>query len=527
MKKISKSIWNLYKESVAGQELITQFQKAASKECSGSDMLSLAKKCNPRYFTNRGEKFDVTEINFYESFRNIFGKILSEEEKELICSSIDEKYGFYQWNLMNRVVGFDHEEYFEDLPQNIFKDELWFSITISWSLYSIMPSCFIPNFFAFQFNYLVRFAHMYEIDLPDIPNRSSYKDRCMYYMELNEILWEYAKLNDITEPAEVCAFWFGLALPLAKESIEEERVELPEIPEQAWLLVGNYHENEKHMTAGFWQANPMTTRGDILMFYEKSPVKKMNSMWIALDDGVADPFFHYYGYTFIGHKIEIPDEQALTYQDFKSSEYFKVENRGKEGNYVSKNFQDCSGWPIPFEDYAEIRRMLKDKGFDTSVMPSLYEPKGITTEDINDEEDVYKKLITPLLEEMGWTLGKDFKREVEFAAGHSTTGHQMNKRPDYCLHITEHGKKIYAKVIIEAKYFIKNNTELADTFDQCLTYACWGKAQVLVLCDKNTIYVYEQNRNGEFDQHHHRTRYRWSQMNDPEIFKELKRKLDI
>lgn len=526
MKKFSKLIWNLYKGSAEGQEIILLFKNAASRECSGKDMLWLAMKCNPRYFTNWSAKDYAEMINFFESVRNFFENAVDEEDIKVVNSSEEEKSKFYQWYLKTDV-GASDEENFDELPQNIFKGEMSFCTIASWALYSIMPTSYIPNFFAFQFNYLSRFAHKYEIDLPAIPNRSSYKDCCMYYVQLNEILWEYAKLNGITDPADVCAFWFGLALPLAQEEIEEERSNLPETPEQAWLLVGNYSEEERHMTAGFWQANPMTTRGDVLMFYEKSPAKKMNSIWIAQDDGVADPFFHFYGYTYIGNKIIIPEEQALTYDDFKSSEYFKVENRGKKGNYVSKNFQDCSGWQISFEDYAEIKRMLEDKGFDTSVMPSLYEPKGVLLERINDEADVYEKLVTPLLEEMGWTFGKDFRREVEFAAGHGTTGHKMNKRPDYCLHLSERGKKKYAKVVIEAKYFIKNNAELAETFDQCLTYACWGKAQVLVLCDKNTIYVYEQDRNGEFDQQHHRTRYRWEQMKNPEIFKELKRKLDI
>lgn len=526
MKKFSQLVWNLYKNSTEGHELIAQFKAVTSPECDAMEVYALSDKCNVRYHDKWSDKDKADFTGFYNTVRDFFAQATSEEDLKMISSSEEEKSKFYQWYLKVRFDISD-EEPFEDLPQNLFKYEMWYSIAASWALYSTIPTAYIPNLFAFQFNYLSRFAHRYEIDLPAIPNRSSYKDRCMYYIELNELLWEFAKLNNITDPAEVCAFWFGLALPLAKEEIEEERDSIPDIPEQAWLLVGNYSEEEKHMAAGFWQANPMTARGDVLMFYEKSPVKKMNSIWIAQDDGVADPFFHYYGYTYIGGRIDIPEEQALTYDEFKNNPYYDVETRGKKGNYVSKNFQDCSGWAIPFDDYAEIKRMLEAKGFDTSVMPSLYEPKGMSLEGINNEDDVYEKLVTPLLEEMGWSFGKDFKREIEFAAGHGTTGHAMNKRPDYCLHLTEHGKKKYAKVVIEAKYFIKDNTQLEETFDQCHTYACWGKAQVLVLCDKNSIYVYEQDRNGEFDVHHHRTRYRWVQMKNPEIFKELKRKLDI
>ena len=522
MKKFSQFVWNLYKNSVDGQQTIAQFKAAQSKDFSGQEMLSLAKKCNPRYLENSGEEDDENTIVFYEGVRNF----IENDMRQLISNDDEEKTSYFQWFLKADTES-NEDEPFEDLPQNVFKGELYYCVMATWAMCSHMPEAFIPNLFAFQFNYLTRFAHKYEIDLPPIPKRSAYKDRCMYYVPLNKVLLEYAHMNGITAPEEVCAFWFGLALPIAKEEIEDDRSDMPDIPEQAWLLVGNYSEEEKHMEAGFWQANPMTARGDVLMFYEKSPVKKMNSFWIAQDDGVADPFFHFYGYTYIGNKVEIPEDMAISYDDFKANPYFDVEIRGKEGNFVSKNFQDCSGWAIPFDDYAEIKRMLVEKGFDTSVMPSLYEPKGLPLEGIEDENDVYDKLVTPLLEEMGWKKGVDFKREVEFAAGHGTTGHAMNKRPDYCLHITEHGRMKYAKVVIEAKFFIKNNAELSETFDQCLTYASWGQAKVLVLCDKNTIYVYEPDRNGQFDQHHHRTRYRWAQLKNPEVFKELKRKLDI
>lgn len=354
MKTFSRLVWDLYKHSEAGQKMIEQFKAVTSAECSGEEMLALAKKCNPRCFSNFGDGDDNNIINFYDNLRQFFCESIAEEDKQLITHSEQEMEHCFQWSLKVRIEA-PIEASIDELPQNIFKYELWWCAIASWALYSVMPNAFIPNLFAFQFNYLSRFANRYEIDLPPVPNRSAYKDRCMYYVQLNRILWEYAMLNGITDPAEVCAFWFGLALPLAKEEIDGERNDLPSIPEQAWLLVGNYSEDEKRMTVGYWQANPMTARGDVLMFYEKSPVKKMNAAWIAQEDGVADPFFHFYGYTLIGDKIVIPEDQTLTFDDFKASDYFKTENRGSKGNFVSKNFQDCSGWPIPFNDYAEIK----------------------------------------------------------------------------------------------------------------------------------------------------------------------------
>ena len=70
------------------------------------------------------------------------------------------------------------------------------------------------------------------------------------------------------------------------------------------------------MKEGFWQSNPLTSKGDILVFYEKSPVKKLNSVWTALEDGFVDPFGHYYSFSYIGNKIEIPEEMAVSFSDF-------------------------------------------------------------------------------------------------------------------------------------------------------------------------------------------------------------------
>ena len=254
--------------------------------------------------------------------------------------------------------------------------------------------------------------------------------------------------------------------------------------------------------------------------FEKSPIKKLNAVWTALDDGFIDPFGHYYAYSVIGKKIEIPDDKAITFEDFKNNEYFK--NRAKEGNFVSKNFQDVSGWAVTSEDYAEIKRMLEQKGFDTSVLPSLYEPKDRGDVTITEEKDVENLLLKPLLDEMGWKRDVDYFQQVEFPAGHRTTGHKMEKRPDFCLHLTGEGRKLGAKVVIEVKEYMKTTKEIGEAFEQGLSYAKWGEAQVLVVCDKKQIRVYERNKNGNFDENKWK-RFRCEELVILEKFNELKR----
>jgi len=523
MKKISKTTWTRYKESAEGKEVIALFKSLCSNDSSVEDMLNVAKRFNPEYFKNFSEKDYKSILDCLDFYDNALSDIVNSNDFEF--DNAEKCVNFY-YDFLHSLFPKEAGDDFDKLPQSGFKALLGENMMMSIVLYAYIPSFFIPNLFVMQFSYLKRFAEKYDIELPKVPKRSDYRERCLYYLDLCVAIVNFAVENGIDASAEICAFIYGCELPVIKDEYEAEFDKpMPKVPEQAWILVGNYGDGEKNMKHGFWQANERTCKGDIMLFYEKSPVKKLNSVWIALEDGVKDPFFHYYSHTYIGNKIEIPADKALTFEDFKNDEYFKKENRGSEGNFVSKNFQDVSGWTVTSADYAEIKRMLEAKGFDTSVLPSLYEPEDYSSVEITSEDDVYTKLITPLLIKMGWKKGIDFEREIEFAAGHTTTHHVSNKRPDYCLHISHKGKKTYAQVVIEAKEEFKNTKEIEDAFDQCLTYASWGKARVLVICDKNSIYVYEQDRNGEFDQEHHKTRFRWAKMKELENFNELKRLL--
>lgn len=530
MKKISKNNWERYKKSPEGQNAIAQFEKMLSTDSSVDEIVEVAQQFAPEYFKNLGKK----DLNNFKKGIQGYGAFYGDEiqnenslEFETIGDYVDFQIKFFT-EALTHLSTEDSKVTFDDLPQSALKGRLGDIVIISIVLSTYFPDFYIPNFFAMQFVYLQKLVNKYEIDdFPEeIPNRSAYRDRCVYYLEICLALLSFRLENEFENPAEFYAFLFDYELSNIKEDMENNyNKPMPEIPNQAWLLAGNYGEGEKNMKHGFWQASQWTTKGDIMLFYEKSPVKKLNAVWTALEDGFVDPFVTFYSFSIIGKKIEIPDEYAITFEEFKNSEYFKVETYGTKGNFVSKNFQDVSGWSVPAKDYKEIKRMLEAKGFDTSVLPSLYEPKGLSTENITSEDDVYIKLVTPLLEQMGWEKGKDFEREVEFAAGHTTTHHVSNKRPDYCLHMTHKGKKTYAQVVIEAKEEFKNTKALDDCFDQCLTYASWGEALVLVICDKHSIYVYERDRNRQFDKDHHKTRFRWAEMSDLEKFNELKRLL--
>lgn len=523
MKKILKTNWERYKNSSEGKETITLFNHLTTPEATAEDMLEVIKRFNPEIARNTSKKEEKSMIESLTFYDKIVKENLPQGDEELENFNGGE---FYAWLTHCMAVEEEEMDLF-DAPQIGFKRILGFNTFFSMVLFANLPDSFVPNLFVMQFEYFKKFAEKYEIELPEMPKRSDYRMRWFYYLRMCDAIDNFAIDNNLLDPGELCAFLFDYELTNIKEEMEAEHNKpMPKEPEQAWILVGNCSEGEKNMTEGVWQSNQLTCKGDIMLFYEKSPVKKLNSIWTALEDGFIDPFGPYYSYSIIGKKIEIPSEQAITYDDFKNSEYFK--NRSKEGNYVSKNFQDVSGWTVTSGDYTEIKRMLEAKGFDTSVLPSLYEPKVMAGIEIIHENDVSWKLLVPRLEEMGWKYKEDFFDEVEFPAGRGTTGHEMDKRPDFCLHLSGGDRDKEAQVVIEVKLNMKNNQEIKANYDQGVSYAKWGNARVLVICDKNQIRVYERNKKNQFVPFDTPTaRFRWEDMEILEKFNELKRMLDI
>ena len=517
MKKIIKLHWNNYKNSDSGKEVIATFDKLTDPNSSLEDLYLLACRFNPKVFKNISVKEKKQELKVLAFFDGEIKFIRTEFDKLNL-----EGYPDFKFITSFLINGNNNDEIdLEKIPQSSFKKILGDNLFLSLVLSRYFPEYYLPNLFIMQFIYLKKISEKYDITLPKTPNRSDYRSRWLYYDEMCTALNNFAIENDIQSLSEFCAFLFDYEMTVIKEEMEEEHSKpIPDVPGQAWILVGNYGEAEKTMNEGYWQSSPFTSKGDIMVFYEKSPVKKLNSVWIALEDGVVEPFGHYYSYSYIGHKIVIPDDIAIPFADFKESEYFM--NRDKKGNFVSKNFQDVSGWEVTYNDYAEIKRMLESKGFNTSVLPKLYEPMKVGNVKIEREQDVSDQLLIPILVQMGWKKDIDFKAEVEFNAGRGKTGHSSDKRPDFLLHIVETNDDIEAKVAIEVKHYMKNEKEIHENFVQGRSYAKWGAVQVLVLCDMKRIRVYQRNKKNKFDENDY-IEFSWKDTEIPDKYTELKK----
>lgn len=486
--KFNQYLWNLYKNSPGGKSTISEFSDR--KEWIEEERLfekynpKIRERFNPEMICGILEDFWCYKISEYEDTK---------------LKSLDDAGKLYEEIISTGLI-IESEEI---LRIGDYDQMLGYIPLLSMELNYLLREYFFPYLYINEFFHLEKLADYFEIELPPIPKKPDYKTRCMYYWELCKIFYRFRTENGLS-PDEFSAFMYDYSPNLLAK---EENTEIPK-PSTAWFIGGLIKGYGKDWTFGFWQSNKETKKGDILIHYETSPVSAITCLWIAQVDGVIDPFFHYYSNTYIGDKIDIPH---ISLKELKSDEYFS------DHPLVRKNFQGVNGWPATGKDYAELMRIIEAKGFDTSKLPQIYTPslpEGITVE---NERDVEVNLLEPLLNSMGWYEHKDYVCQLPIHAGR---GHRIF--PDYALHYDNKPEEEKAKVLIEAKYHMKNNQKIEVAFLQAFSYAKLLLSSVIVLCDKECILVYEKKQGFSRDRY---TKYYWEDMKNSDLYNELKKRL--
>lgn len=488
--KFNQYLWTLYKNSPDGKSAISAFSDR--KEWIEEERLF--EKYNPKIKDSLNSQIICDILEDFWCY-----KVSEYEGMDL--QSLDDAGKLYE-EIISTGLMIESEEV---LKTGDFDRMLEIVPFLSMELNYLFGEYFFPYIYIDGFYQLTRFADYFEIELPPIPKKSDYKARCMYYLELCKVFCKFRVENGLS-PDEFSAFMYDYAPNLLTK---EDNTDIPK-PSSAWFIGGLVDGYGTCWTTGVWQSNKETKKGDILVHYETSPVSAITCLWIAQTNGMIDPFFHYYSNTYIGDRIAIP---KISLKELEADRYFSSHP------LVRKKFQGVNGWPVSGKDYSELLRMIEVKGFDTSVLPQTYAPTlpdGIV---VRDERDVEKKLLEPLLNEMGWYEHKNFIRQLPIHAGR---GHRIF--PDYALHYDNKPDEEKAKVLIEVKYYMKNNQEIESAFLQAFSYAKLLLSSVIVLCDKECILVYD-NKNG-FSRNRYK-RYYWEDMKDPDLYNELKNRLNI
>ena len=330
---LSKYIWDLYKESKQGKEPIDFFEY---HNVFWNDV-KVINKYNPIYrkwiekrdYENIMQQIGDSSLDTNPCFDF---KDFSEVRKEFE-TCLDEGIYFIFDNDEKRYV-IDPKDY------AIF---LNLHIVMSFYFYSIAYEYAFPYLFTYRFFDLNKIADTFNIELPKLPKKSDYHSRCMYYIELCEVFYKFRIENNLT-PNKLCAFLYDFA----PNYVNNEKTEISK-PTQAWFIGGLISEEERLEEVKFWQANPETKKGDILVHYETSPISAITHIWIAQTDGVVDPFFYYYTNSYIGDGIEIP---YITLKELESDEYFS------KHPLIRKKFQGVNGWGISNDDYSHLLQLI-------------------------------------------------------------------------------------------------------------------------------------------------------------------------
>lgn len=493
------SAWRMYKQIPGKQELIQRFEQANNSR----KILELYRDCNSRF----GERINVNIDKMVKDVDNIWNDIVCEFAAVNI-NSIEKATDVYEeiisYGIIQGFVENDEQSiknFYKSVIGNGIHELIFFNLALMW------PEYYVPFFFVDGLYTLKKIANQFDFELPKVPAQKDTKERLMYYMELCMVFKKYRDEKGLS-PYEFWAFLFDMAPEYVKE---DDKLPLPEA-EQAWFIGG---DKDLFTDPIYWGIKQDVRRGDIVIFYEMAPSKRLSRVCRALTDGALEPFFQWYSCALIGKSIEVP---PITLEELRQDEYFG------NNSFVNRNFQGMSKCPMSVKDYERLVYLFRTKDFQ-GELPMLYAPQDFSDVEITCEQDVSDKLLIPRLEEMGWKYKVDFMDEVKFPAGRGFTGHDMKKRADFALHLTGTEKDRGAKVIFEVKEHMSNVTLIEENFYQGLSYAKFADAELLVTCDKFQLRFYEKTNRGKFDLNHFR-RFHWSDLNNLKTFHEIKSMLD-
>jgi hypothetical protein len=505
---MNKNIWNLYKNSEKGKNAISLFTisdddnlerkiKAIYKFCEDflgnadiEDLLS-------RFFLITDNIFaDEILINEDESASEYFNRLIDNIEIGIIdISSEGEVYKVRDEKPL--------------VKQKDYKAICSLISDISLSLFTFNPDCFLPILFPEKFDTLMKILDILEIPLPQLPASTDKRGRLLFYNDLCDNIFKFSEDNNLTAE-ETCACIYDFATMLLEETANNDS-DLPE-PTNIWLTGGSkedyetFLKNPKIGEKSVWTCSENTKRGDIIVMYVRTPHSCIQSIWRADIDGIYTPFNYYNSRTQIINGITFPH---ITLDEIKSDPYFS------QLPITRKNFQGVNGVQFSANDYKELQRILNAKGFDTSVLPQLYNPSIELMVELENEKDVEEKLLIPLLKKMGY-LETDWTRQLSQKAGR-----KEKAIPDFVFFPNGEIHFQNAPMIIEAKYDMSSNLERTKSYNQALSYARMMKSSILGICDKDRLIIYKE-KGGTFDRFKPIFEKHWESINGAEVFSQLK-----
>ena len=462
-------LWGNFKESKHGKEIIDYFDNYA---------YNIFNKKNDVY-TIIINNISFTPVNYDDSIDE-YAKSVNElsqdikawEEEGYTCgnnksskiASIDDAESLYITHLSEQAIVF--EPYTGDDIQ-----------LLSDSFFIAYPDYFFPYYFNRYYYRLVAIFNEFGIYLPPVPPRNDLEKRMFHYFELCRALHQFRITHNLSG-AEIPAFLYGFALGIVKKP--ETGGTLPE-PRKAYFVGGGiknngdfeYLDKADNASVSFWNGNPETNTGDIIVMYCLAPRSCIHSIWRAIAPGSFEPFFYFYKGIYIGYPLAV---KPISIDELKNDAVLS------EMPLVKGNMQGINGRLIFKKYYDRILHLLAQKGGDISLLPKLPD-NPISEVELKSEKDVEQHLLEPLLRKLGFA-DHQWKRQLKLRMGRGDIVF-----PDYVILPKEKRNDESGYWVWEAKYSIHDNKQLGEDFGQAKSYALRLNCKGLGLVSKEGIWL--------------------------------------
>ena len=351
----------------------------------------------------------------------------------------------------------------------------WFSARLTYlsTAFAVdYPGLFIPYYFFANYNILAKIAEVFGINMPPLPKKADYKGRIWHYVEICKSMLVFRLENELS-PSELCAFLYDFAPRYIGGTGSYIIEELPE-PRSAYFIGGGgdnadatAEDNPDEIC--FWQCNPGTRAGDMIVMYLRTPISAVSSIWRSMSVGFIDPFFYYYRCTYIGKPVKV--------KRFGIKQLKADESLGKMP-IVQKNMQGVNGIELMPSEYNRLAVLTDGK---VPLLEYVMESGSSTFE---NEKAVEEKLIKPLIRRLGYSE-EDYVQQLYIEIGN----HNHALIPDFVLYPNSAQGHYSAFSVIEAKRSIPNTKQLEETKTQVRSYAKLLGARYAVIASKEKVWV--------------------------------------
>lgn len=343
-------------------------------------------------------------------------------------------------------------------------------ISTNWAI--LCPGVFVPYYFFGTYNVLTTIANTFGIDLPEIPKKADYKARLWHYTELCKAFYRFRQDNNLSV-YEFCAFLYDFAPQYIGGKDSYIIKDLPE-PRSAFFVGGGGNNEDATAeddpeTVSFWQSNPATRAGDLIVMYLRTPISAISSIWRSKSVGFIDPFFYYYRCTYIGDPIKV---NRIPLDKIKEDPVLGAMP------IVRKNMLGINGVEFRPSEYNHIVDLTK------ADVPRLEYIANSGDGVYENEKAVEEKLIKPLIDRLGYSE-EEYVQQMYVEIGN----HNHALIPDFVLH-PESSKGHYSgEVIIEAKRSITSNKQLTEVKSQARSYAKLLGTKYAVIAAQEKVWV--------------------------------------